>query len=150
MADVGIIEGEKLLIKIGDGASPEQFAHPCLINTTRGIAFTTNVTETEVADCDDQSLPAKIVRKAKSIDFTVNGAGKVDRTSVFAYIQWWESGAPKNVEILQNTTGALGGWLGEGALILKDFQVGGDRGEYQDFTATFVPADVFEWSEVSP
>jgi hypothetical protein len=81
MADVGIIEGEKLLIQIGDGGGPEVFSHPCLINTSRGIAFTTNVTETEVRDCVTPSAPAKIVRKAKSIDFTITGAGKVDKNS---------------------------------------------------------------------
>lgn len=146
MADVGIIEGEKLLIKIGDGGAPEQFTHSCLINTTRGIKFTTNVTETEVADCADQSLPAKIVRKAKSIDFTVDGAGKTDKTSVYAFIQWWLSGAPKNCLIVQNETGADGGWTGTGQLILKDFDDKGDRGDYQDFTASFVPASPFTWA----
>ncbi len=146
MADVGIIEGEKLLIKIGNGAGPEVFAHPCLINTDRGIAFATNVTETEVADCADQSLPAKIVRKAKSIDFTVTGAGKVDKTSVLTYINWWKSGLAKNAEITQNESGANGGWTGAGSLILKDFNLKGTRGDYQDFDATFVPASPFTWT----
>jgi hypothetical protein len=78
MTDVAIVAGEQLLIQIGDGADPENFTHSCLINTTRDITFKTNLTETEVADCADQSQPAKIVRKAKSIDFTVSGAGKTD------------------------------------------------------------------------
>lgn len=147
MADVGIIEGEKLLIQIGDGGAPEVFTHPCLINTTRGIKFTTNVTETEVADCADQSLPAKIVRKAKSIDFTVDGAGKMDKASLFAYITWWTSGAAKNAKIVQNETGANGGWTGTGTLILKDFEAKAERGDYQEFTASFVPAAPFTWVE---
>jgi hypothetical protein len=37
--------------KFGDGAVPEVFTHSCLINTTRGISFKSNMTETEVADC---------------------------------------------------------------------------------------------------
>jgi hypothetical protein len=147
MADVGIIEGEKLLIKIGDGADPEVFTHSCLINTTRGIKATTNVTETEVANCTDQSQPAKIVRKAKSIDFTVDGAGKTDKTSVYAFILWWQSGAAKNCKIVQNDTGANGGFTGTGQLILKDFELKGDRGDYQDFTASFVPASPFVWAQ---
>lgn len=147
MADVGIIEGEKLLIKIGDGGAPEVFAHPCLVNTTRGFKFTTNVTETEVADCADQSKPAKIVRKSKSTDFTIDGAGKVDKTSVWAFLEWWQSGAAKNIEVMQNDTGANGGFTGAGAAILKDFDLKGERGNYQDFTCTIVPAATFAWTQ---
>lgn len=147
MADVGIIEGEKLLIKIGDGGSPEVFTHPCLINTTRGIKFSSNVTETEVADCADQSLPAKIVRKVKSIDFSIDGAGKTDKASVWMFIQWWLSGAAKNALVTQNETGVNGGWTGTGQLILKDFDDKGERGNYQEFTASFVPASPFTWAQ---
>lgn len=146
MADVGIIEGEKLLILIGDGAAPEVFTHPCLINTTRGITFVTNMTETEVPDCASPSTPAKIVRKAKSIDFTVTGAGKVDKTSVLAYIQWLNSAVSKNAKLTQDGTGAAGGWVGTGKLLLKDFAITGDRGDYQEVSLTLVPAGTFTWA----
>lgn len=146
MADVGIIEGEKLLIQIGNGAPTEVFTHPCLINTTRGITFVTNMTETEVPDCDAPSQPAKIVRKAKSLDFTISGAGKVDKTSVLAYIQWLNSAAAKNVKVRQDDTGANGGWTGTGKVLLKDFAITGDRGDYQEVTLTLVPAGTFTWA----
>jgi hypothetical protein len=146
MADVGIIEGEKLLILIGDGAPTEVFTHPCLINTTRGITFVTNMTETEVPDCASPSTPAKIVRKAKSIDFTVTGAGKVDKTSVLAYIQWLNSAVSKNAKLTQEGTGAAGGWVGTGKLLLKDFAITGDRGDYQEVSLTLVPAGTFTWA----
>lgn len=146
MTDVAIVAGEQLLIQIGDGADPENFTHSCLINTTRDITFKTNLTETEVANCSDQSQPAKIVRKAKSIDFTVSGAGKTDSTSVLDFINWWNSAAPKNCKIVQNLSGAAGGWTGTGQLILSQFKTGGARGDYQDFTGEFVPASTFTWS----
>jgi len=146
MADVGIIEGEKLLIQIGDGADPEVFTHPCLINTTRGVTYTTNLTDTEVADCADQSLPAKIVRKAKSIDFTPSGAGKVDKASVWFYIQWWASGGAKNAKIVQNETGVNGGFTGTGQLLLKQFELKGERGDYQEVSVEFAPASPFVWA----
>jgi hypothetical protein len=146
MADVGIIEGEKLLITISDDGGVT-YNHPCLINTDRGIAFDTNVTETEVANCTDQSQPAKIVRKAKSVDFTVTGAGKVDKTSVWAFIQWHQSGAAKPAKVVQNETGANGGWTGTGDLILKSFSLKGARGDYQEFDATFVPASPFVFAQ---
>jgi hypothetical protein len=146
MTDVAVVAGEQLLIQIGDGADPENFVHSCLINTTRDLTFKTNMTETEVADCTTPSNPAKIVRKAKSIDFTVSGAGKTDATSLYAFIQWWQSAAPKNCKIVQNLSGAAGGFTGTGQLILSQFKTGGARGDYQDFTAEFVPAGVFAWA----
>lgn len=146
MADVLIVAGEALLIQVGDGGSPEVFTHPCLINTTRGITWTTNVTETQVADCAVPSNPAKIVRKAQTIDFSIDGAGKVDATSVLGYINWWKSGLAKNIKINQNLTGAAGGWTGTGSAILKDFAITGDRGDYQDVKLTIVPAAVFTWA----
>jgi hypothetical protein len=148
MADVGIIEGEKLLILIGDGAQPEVFTHPCLINTTRGITFVTNMTETEVPDCASPATPAKIVRKAKSIDFSVTGAGKVDKTSVLAYIQWLNAAVAKNAKITQSETAPNGGWVGTGKLLLKDFAITGDRGDYQEVSLTLVPAGTFTWAAV--
>jgi hypothetical protein len=145
--DVDIVAGEQLLIKFGNGADPEVFTHSCLINTSRDISFKSNMTETEVANCTDQSLPAKIVRKVKSIDFTISGAGKTDAGSVWAFIQWWKSAAPKNCQVVQNLTGAAGGWTGVGQLVLGDFKTGGERGAYQDFTGSFVPAGVFDWTQ---
>lgn len=147
MADVGIIAGETLLIQLGDGGSPENFTHSCAINTSRGVSFTTNVTETEVADCANPSAPAKIARKAKTIDFTIEGAGKTDATSVWAFLAWWKSGGNKNIKVVQNATGAAGGWTGTGPALLKDFATKGDRGDYQDFTCTIVPATTFAWAQ---
>jgi hypothetical protein len=147
MSDVAIVAGEQLLIQIGDGADPENFVHSCLINTTRDIAFKSNLTETEVANCADQSQPAKIVRKVKSIDFTISGAGKTDATSVWAFLQWWSGGAPKNCKVVQNLSGAAGGWTGTGQLILSQFKTGGARGDYQDFTGELVPAAPFSWAQ---
>jgi hypothetical protein len=148
MADLGIIEGEKLLIKIGDGGAPEVFAHPCLINTTRGISFGANLTETEVPDCDNPSAPAKIQRRARSVDFTITGAGKLHKTDALNYINWMNSGLPKNAQVVQNDTGANGGFTGSGALILRTFAITGEARDYQECTAEFVPASAatFVWA----
>ena len=147
MALVGIVAGEQLLIKIGDGGSPEVFTHTCLINTTRDVAFKSNLTTTEVADCANQALPAVIVKKVKSIDFSVSGAGKTDATSIWAFIQWWQSAVPKDIQIVQNLTGAGGGFTGAGTAILADFKTGGTRGDYQDFTCTIDAAAPFVWTQ---
>lgn len=143
--DIGIIEGEKLLIKVSDGEG--NFVHPCLINTDRKIKFTVNTTDTEVRACPDVGAPAKIFRKVKSTDFDVTGAGKVDKTSVLFYLTWaTPAGAgPKDVEIYQAVSGAEGGFIGTGQLILTEFELGGAAGEYQDCSLSFKPAASFEW-----
>jgi hypothetical protein len=62
-------------------------------------------------------------------------------------IEWWKSGVPKNCMIVQNRSGADGGYTGTGQLLLKDFDQKGDRGDYQDADLAFVPAGVFEWEQ---
>lgn len=136
---VGVSAGETLLIKVGNGATPEVFTHPCLINTTRDITYTTNVTDTEVADCDNPSLPAAILRQAKSVDVTVTGAGKLNKSDCEYYAAWALSGVPKNVQVVQNETGANGGYTLSASMILKDFKHGGAAREYQDCSLTLVP-----------
>lgn len=146
MADVGIIGGEELLIQIEDPDTPGTFVHSCLINAARGVSFTSNLTETEVADCAVPANAAKIVRKVKSVDFQVTGDGKVDKTSVLEYLQWQQSGLARNAKIVQNVSGANGGFTGTGTLILSQFELDGERGDYQNAKLTFVPAAPFAWA----
>jgi hypothetical protein len=42
MTAITTLRGTQLYIKVGNGADPEVFAHPCLINTKRGIKFTSS------------------------------------------------------------------------------------------------------------
>lgn len=143
MADVGVVAGESLLIKIGDGGTPEVFTHPCLINTTRGVTFNTNMTETEVSDCAAPSNPAKIIRKARSIDLTIEGEGLLDATSVYNFLLWWQSAAAKNIQVYQNLTGAAGGWVISTSALLANFKVTGERGDYQTCQISIVPASTY-------
>ena len=41
---VEVVSGESILVQIGDGADPEVFAHDCLINGSRALNMTANVT----------------------------------------------------------------------------------------------------------
>lgn len=146
MAAVGITEGEKLSILLGNGATPEVFAHPALINTTRGVTFTSNVSEAEVPDAADPAAPAYMARRVKSTDFTISGAGKCDRASVTTFMDWWMSGEPKNIKVHQGETGEPGAFTHSGPAILKDFSLTGERGDYQEFTCAIVPAGAFTYA----
>ncbi len=50
-------EGGQILVKIGDGADPEVFASDCLINTDKGIDFSSDSTDFVVPDCVDPTAP---------------------------------------------------------------------------------------------
>lgn len=90
---------EQILIKVGDGASPEVFAHPCMINLTRDISFSHNYQEDEIPDCDTPSNPHSIKRQIRSIDLTVTGNGKIDAAGIDTYLDWAHDGTQKNVQI---------------------------------------------------
>ena len=49
----------KVLIKKGDGASPENYAQPCLINGSRAIQITASYSEDVIPDCDNPDDPAQ-------------------------------------------------------------------------------------------
>jgi len=143
MPGVGHIAGEQLLIQIGDGGSPETFAHSALVNTDRSIQIQVSTSSTEVPDVANPSLPATMVRAAKSVDLQITGAGVLDRTSALAFMQWALAGTSKNVRIRQNVSGAQGGWVITGPMILEEFQITGQAREKQTCTLKLAPSDVF-------
>lgn len=141
MAYVAPVAGESLLIKVGDGATPEVFTHPCLINTDRAFEGSASSSATEVADCATPANPAKIVRAVKSVDYKISGSGIVDATSVKAYWDWLASGAAKNIKIVQNLAGSSGGWTASGPFILTAFAVTGPPRDKQTCTISLEASD---------
>jgi predicted secreted protein len=133
MAVANVIFGTQLFIKIGDGASPEEFVHPCLINAARGIQFSSNNNSVVVPDCDNPEDPAwqKIVKDALSVGITGEGKLDVVEATLTAYTAWWKSTLPKNVQVWLSTTGY---W--EGAFHLTDWDVTGDRGDFATASIT--------------
>ncbi len=146
MADTDIIDGELLLVEIEDPVNPGILAHPCGVNAQRSVSFTANLTETEVRDCADPGKAAKIVRKVKSTDFQVTGAGKNQATDTLKFIQWQQAGLALNAKIVQNVAGSAGGFTGTGKLIISAYELTGEPGDYQENTITFVPAAPFTWA----
>lgn len=125
MAPVPSINGEKLFIKVGDGATPtEVFTHPCMINSERGIQFSSNGVESTVPDCLDPEAPAWVSRSKDGQSATLTGAGILDKTSVAMFDAWFRSADTKNVQIWVDD---LGYW--QGAFHLMEFSVTGNRKE---------------------
>lgn len=86
--------------------TPGTYAALCGL-TSRGINRTSNMSTSEVPDCDDESLPAAVERAVQSQEVTVSGSGVWAQTSHELMLDWWYSGATKNVRI-KNTKAAVG------------------------------------------
>lgn len=125
------IKGTSLLIEVGDGASPEVFAHPCGINAKRGIKFSCSSNKIVIPDCDNPDDPAwtEVIKDALSA--TIDGAGKLDLASVPTFDAWFRDPDPKNVKV--HLVGK-GYWLG--AFQLTAWDVNGDRATYAEATLT--------------
>lgn len=128
---IATIRGTQLLIKVGDGASPEVFTHPCLINAKRGFKLAVSTNKIVVPDCDNPDDPAwqEVIKDVLSA--SIDGAGKLDTVDVAAYHAWLISKNPKNIQVWLGTAGH---WAG--AFHLTNFEVNGDRGALAECSIT--------------
>lgn len=136
MAEPATLRGDQLLIKVGDGADPEVFTHPCLINTTRGISFTTDSNTVIVPDCANPSDPAwsKVIKASMSA--TVTGAGTLDLASVETYFNLLKSPNAKNLQVVVGVLADTTGGYFAGAFQLTDFEITGERGGLAEVSIT--------------
>jgi tail tube protein len=132
--------GEKLLIKFGDGAGPENFAHACSINTDRSIEFTTDSSSAQIPNCTDPSKPAITRRRVKALDSKITGSGIADMPSTAYLLAKQQAGEPVNMQVVQDVED--GGWTAEGPYIIDSIKPGGGaRGEEQTFDISLSQAD---------
>ena len=124
MAGPSVLSGEKILILIGDGASPEVFAHPCLINAERGITFGSSTNPEVVPDCDDPSAPGWVQTEVDGLNATINGSGMHDVGSTEEFFAWYESGESRNVKVKEDK---VGGSTFTGAFKLTEYNFAGNR-----------------------
>lgn len=137
---VDAIDTVDLLIKIGDGGSPETFAHPCGINTSRGVQFSAEASTNMRSRCDDPTRPGKMVRTVTSTDSSISGEGTLHASSAKTYADWLRSGQPKN--ITAQVGSAAGALVVAGPYLLTAFSITGS-GHGSDVTASmsFAQAD---------
>ncbi|AJY44664.1 phage tail tube protein [Martelella endophytica] len=104
---------KRLIIQLGDGGSPELFAHTCGANTF-GITLTNNLGENTVLDCDDPlDLPATITRHLESQDTSVSISGMVTTEAWPTWRDWADDGSEKNIKMLIDEPAASNGgfWI---------------------------------------
>lgn len=89
---------EHLIVEV-ETATPGTFTKICGI-TSRGIQRQHNMNTTEVPqDCDDESLPVALERDIQSSEVTISGSGVWAAQSNEMMLDWWYSGATKNVRV---------------------------------------------------
>lgn len=149
MAPVKSINGQKLLVQIGDGASPEVFAADCLINTERGIQFSADTSESIVPDCDDPDAPAWKETTKDGLSATINGSGTLHTTSIETWFDFFRGGETKNIRFKVDASGANGGGYWQGAFHLNAFEITGTRNEKSTCSVTLVSSGIVGWVDAA-
>jgi hypothetical protein len=150
MTAVPRVTGSKLLVKIGDGASPEVFTADCLINTSRGIQFQSDTNEFIMPDCYNPDDPAwKSVTK-DGLSATISGAGMLYTASVADWYEWFAGDDAKNIQFTLNVPLASGGGYWAGAFKLTSFEVTSDGNKEQSTcTVTLVSDGPVTWTDAA-
>ncbi|MDD2870324.1 MAG: hypothetical protein PHN62_17290, partial [Neomegalonema sp.] len=94
---------DKLLILVGDGATPEVFKSPCALNS-RSIQFSAQVQEDQVLTCpgsDPDAFdpePGWIEKVKTALSASARGSGKLAATDKPMWWDWF-TGGEKNIRI---------------------------------------------------
>jgi hypothetical protein len=126
MATEPNFSGRRLLIRVGNGASPEVFSLFCTFNGDRAIQFDAASTDEMDIDCDNPTAVAFTVTTVDSLSATVSGSGRVKAVDVPEFFEWYTSGEARNAQVEIDT---VGGVMFEGQLLLLSWNVnGGETG----------------------
>lgn len=140
MAILQPVLGEYIEIQLGNGASPEVFAHDIIINDSRSLSLTTNVEADELPDTADLSAPGQMVRRVRSLDLKVDGSGKLAKDSAYEWLERMIAGEIVNVKITQ--VGAEG-WTITVPMVITSFQITGQRVKVAEASLTLEMANAF-------
>lgn len=128
MADIKHMRGLKLLLKVGNGASPEVFTAKCSINAERGISFKAGTNDNEVIDCADPEALAWLLREKTNLSCDITGAGTLNTPDVQEFFDWTTSPDAKNCQFIVDVPAADGGVIFLGAFHLTQFDITGAKG----------------------
>lgn len=125
MATQPNFSGRKLLLRIGNGASPEVLSVRCSFNGDRAISFEAATTDEMDVDCDNPTAVGWMVSQVDSLSATVSGAGRVKAVDVPFFFDWFNSGEPRTMEVDVDD----GTVVFEGQALLTNFTInGGETG----------------------
>lgn len=150
MAPVKALNGKLLLVQISDGDDPPVFAHDCLINTDRGIAFASETNREVIPDCDNVTDPDWSEIHKDSLSATITGAGMLHTSSVDTWFDWYTSNDAKDVRVLLSGVSlANGGGHWAGQFKLTSWEINGSRNEKSTSSVTLESHGALTWVPAS-
>ena len=152
MASVQGVKGKKVLVQIGDGASPtETFAHDCFINLARSLQFNTETNSSNLPDCDPDAGPAWRTIAVTGKSATITGAGKLHTPSVETWWNWFNLSSEKTIRFKLDVSGASGGGWFQGKFVLTSWTPGDSDGtdQYADASVTLESTGAITWTDAS-
>jgi hypothetical protein len=138
MAQVKYASGVKLVIMIGDGATPEVFTAYCTVNAARSIKGDAATNDFNIPDCDDPDMVGWLAREKVSLSYTLSGAGILNTPDVQVFAEYLADPLSRNCQIIVDVPAADGGVMFAGPFHLTSFEITGDRGKKMEATLSMV------------
>ncbi len=128
-------KGRLLLIKIGDGGSPEAFANLCGL-TTRSFNLSANEIDTTVPDCDNPGAAVQKTSEPGIVNRTFTGSGKfISGATQATLLGHVRAGTVFNAQVVVPGDGTYSGsWM------VSDYETSGEMEGNMEFSATFSAA----------
>jgi hypothetical protein len=122
------VSGLLILLKKGDGASPEEFTAFCSISA-KTINFDGQENTSEALNCDDPSAIAWLESEMQSKRVLIEGNGTLNAADFDEFYDWWDGGESANCQVVIDVAAAAGGRILEGGFKLPKFSLTGNKGE---------------------
>ncbi len=122
------VSWDEFVVMLGDGATPENFTAPCGM-TSRGFNRTASTGETEVPDCDDETLPSVTFRTLNALSAEISGSGVLALGSLPLWENFYNAGVAVNAKVILDKTLAEGGGYWILPMLLTTFNITGKKGE---------------------
>lgn len=133
--------GRLLLIKLGDGGSPEVFTNLCGIKT-RSFNMSANEVDTTIPSCTNPGGPVQKTSRPGIANRTFTGSGNfVASTAMDTFMDHVRAAEAFNAQVVVPGDGTY-----EGSWMVTDFTFSGDVEPNMEFNATFVAADVLTFT----
>lgn len=126
MAPPVTLAENRLLLKLGDGQTPENFSAPCGI-TTKSFNRTAETNEFNVRDCADPDAPGWVVRVKRALSSEITGSGILDKAALPRYEAAFASRDPVNVQIVLDYE--VGPRTYQGAYLVTTLNIGAPEDE---------------------
>jgi predicted secreted protein len=134
-------KGRLLLVKIGDGASPEVFANVCGIQT-RSFNLSATEVDTTIPDCVNPGNAVVRTAEPGIVNRTFSGSGKfVSGATSDILMDHVNAATVFNAQVVVPGLGEY-----EGSWMVSEFEFSGEMEGNMDFNATFVAAGPLEFT----